>query len=56
MALAINKDNFEALVAGDQPVVIDFWAEWSEAPWEQTDRTELLENVCRAKEAGVSDR
>ena len=26
MALAINKDNFEALVAGDQPVVIDFWA------------------------------
>lgn len=27
-----------------------------EAPWEQTDRTELLENVCRAKEAGVSDR
>ena len=23
MALAINKDNFEALVAGDQPVVID---------------------------------
>ena len=28
MELAINKDNFEALVAGDQPVVIDFWAEW----------------------------
>ena len=28
MALAINKDNFEGLVAGDQPVVIDFWAEW----------------------------
>ena len=27
-----------------------------EAPWEQTDRTELLENVCRTKEAGVSDR
>lgn len=27
-----------------------------EAPWEQTDRTELLNNVCRAKEAGVSDR
>ena len=26
------------------------------APWEQTDRTELLNNVCRAKEAGVSDR
>ena len=29
---------------------------YPEAPWEQTDRTELLENVCRAKEAGVSDR
>ena len=28
MALAINKDNFEGLLAGDQPVVIDFWAEW----------------------------
>ena len=28
MALAINKANFEALVAGDHPVVIDFWAEW----------------------------
>ena len=27
-----------------------------DAPWEQTDRTELLVNVCRAKEAGVSDR
>ena len=28
MALAINKDNFEALVTGDQQVDIDFWAEW----------------------------
>ena len=28
MALAINKENFESLIAGDQPVVIDFWAEW----------------------------
>ena len=28
MALAINKENFEGLLAGDQPVVIDFWAEW----------------------------
>ena len=28
MALAINKENFESLVAGAQPVVIDFWAEW----------------------------
>ena len=28
MALAINKDNFEERLAGDQPVVIDFWAEW----------------------------
>lgn len=27
-----------------------------DAPWEQTDRTELLVNVCRMKEAGVSDR
>lgn len=28
MALAINKENFETLVAGSAPVVIDFWAEW----------------------------
>lgn len=28
MALAINKDNFEQLLASGQPVVIDFWAEW----------------------------
>lgn len=28
MALAINNENFETLIAGDQPVVIDFWAEW----------------------------
>lgn len=28
MALAINKDNFEQLLASGQPVMIDFWAEW----------------------------
>ena len=28
MALAINKDNFESLLASEQLVVIDFWAEW----------------------------
>lgn len=28
MALAINKENFEQLLASEQPVVIDFWAEW----------------------------
>lgn len=28
MALAINKENFEQLLASGQPVVIDFWAEW----------------------------
>ncbi len=27
-----------------------------EAPWEQTDMTEVLESACRAKEAGVSAR
>lgn len=28
MALAINSENFAALMASDKPVVIDFWAEW----------------------------
>lgn len=28
MALAINKDNFEEVLASELPVVIDFWAEW----------------------------
>lgn len=28
MALAINKDNFQELLASEQPVMIDFWAEW----------------------------
>ncbi len=28
MALTINSDNFENLIAGDQLVVIDFWAPW----------------------------
>ena len=28
MALAINKENFEQLLASGQPVVIDFWADW----------------------------
>lgn len=28
MALAIDKENFASVVAGDLPVVIDFWAEW----------------------------
>ena len=28
MALNINNSNFDALVAGDKLVVIDFWARW----------------------------
>ena len=28
MATAVTKENFDALVASAQPVVIDFWAEW----------------------------
>ncbi len=28
MALEITDSNYEALVAGDKPVVIDFWAPW----------------------------
>ncbi|MFR9602985.1 MAG: thioredoxin [Rikenellaceae bacterium] len=28
MAVTITTENFEALVSGPLPVVIDFWAEW----------------------------
>ncbi len=28
MAMEINNTNIDALLAGDQPVVIDFWATW----------------------------
>ena len=28
MALEVNKDNFDELVNGDKPVMLDFWAEW----------------------------
>ena len=28
MALAINKTNFEEVLASGKPVVIDFWATW----------------------------
>jgi len=28
MALAINKTNFEEVLASGKPVVIDFWSEW----------------------------
>ena len=28
MALEINSQNFEALIASGQPVVVDFWATW----------------------------
>ena len=27
-AETITDDNFEDAVAGDKPVVVDFWAEW----------------------------
>ena len=28
MAVEITDSNWEALIAGDKPVVMDFWAEW----------------------------
>lgn len=28
MALAINQNNYEEVMASGKPVVIDFWAEW----------------------------
>lgn len=28
MALNINESNYKELLAGDKPVVIDFWATW----------------------------
>ena len=26
--IELTKDNFDALLAGDKPIFIDFWAEW----------------------------
>ena len=28
MAIAINKENLQEILAQEKPVVIDFWAEW----------------------------
>ena len=28
MALVVTNENYEALMASEKPVVIDFWAEW----------------------------
>lgn len=27
-AIEINDSNFESVISGDQPVLVDFWAEW----------------------------
>ncbi|MDJ1500722.1 thioredoxin [Xanthocytophaga agilis] len=27
-AIEINDSNFDQIIAGDQPVMIDFWADW----------------------------
>ena len=60
MAFELTPDGMIRTLGLDRPIFAQYCSYGhfmhADAPWEQTDKAELLEEICRFKEAGASRR